>query len=48
MLNNFHFGGYPVGFWFAQQGSIYIFIVLIFYYGHKMNQIDKRFDVHEE
>jgi putative solute:sodium symporter small subunit len=47
-LNNFHLGGYPLGFWFAQQGSIYVFIVLIFYYGHKMNQSDKRFDVHEE
>jgi putative solute:sodium symporter small subunit len=48
MLNNFHFGGYPVGFWFAQQGSIYVFIALIFYYGHKMAQIDKRFNVDEE
>ena len=45
MLNNFHLGGYPLGFWFAQQGSIYIFIALIFYYGWKMGQIDRKFDV---
>ncbi len=31
LLNQFHLGGYPLGFWFAQQGSIYVFIVLIFY-----------------
>jgi putative solute:sodium symporter small subunit len=47
-LNNFHLGGYPLGFWFAQQGSIYVFIVLIFYYGKKMGESDRRFDVHEE
>lgn len=48
LLNNFSLGGYPLGFWFAQQGSIYIFIVLIFYYAKKMNDIDRRFDVHED
>lgn len=48
MLNGFHLGGYPVGFWFAHQGSIYIFIALIFYYAKKMNDIDRRFDVHED
>ncbi|MGP1630193.1 MAG: DUF4212 domain-containing protein [Giesbergeria sp.] len=48
MLNNIHLGGYPLGFWFAQQGSIYIFIVLIFYYGRKMGQIDRKFNVQEE
>lgn len=47
-LDQFHLGGYPLGFWFAQQGSIYIFIILIFYYGWRMGQIDKRFDVHED
>lgn len=47
-LNQFHLGGYPLGFWFAQQGSIYIFIVLIFYYGWRMGQIDRRFDVQED
>lgn len=48
LLNNFHLGGYPVGFWFAHQGSIYVFIVLIFYYAKKMNDIDREFNVHEE
>jgi putative solute:sodium symporter small subunit len=48
MLNNFHLGGYPLGFWFAQQGSIYVFIALIFYYAKKMGEIDRRFDVHED
>ncbi|MEO5699228.1 MAG: DUF4212 domain-containing protein [Casimicrobiaceae bacterium] len=47
-LNNFHLGGYPLGFWFAQQGSIYVFVVLIFYYAAKMGQIDREFDVHED
>jgi putative solute:sodium symporter small subunit len=47
-LDSIHVGGYPLGFWFAQQGSIYIFIALIFYYAKKMGDIDRRFDVHED
>jgi putative solute:sodium symporter small subunit len=47
-LNNFHLGGYPLGFFFAQQGSIYVFVVLIFYYAAKMDGIDREFDVHED
>ncbi|MGE5338188.1 MAG: DUF4212 domain-containing protein [Gemmatimonadota bacterium] len=47
-LNGIHLGGYPLGFWFAQQGSIYVFIVLIFYYAKKMGDIDRDFDVHED
>lgn len=47
-LNQFHLGGYPLGFWFAQQGSIYIFIALIFYYAWRMGKIDREFDVHED
>ncbi|MBF11078.1 MAG: hypothetical protein CMC63_02475 [Flavobacteriaceae bacterium] len=46
-LNQFHLGGFPLGFWFAQQGSIYIFVVLIFVYVYLMNKLDKRFDVDE-
>lgn len=46
-LNGIKLGGYPLGFWFAQQGSIYIFIALIFYYAKAMNKIDRKFDVHE-
>lgn len=48
LLNNIKLGGYPLGFWFAQQGSIYVFIALIFYYAKKMNDIDRQFDVHED
>ena len=48
LLNNLKLGGYPLGFWFAQQGSIYVFIALIFFYAKKMGEIDRKFDVHEE
>ncbi|TDQ17341.1 putative solute:sodium symporter small subunit [Algoriphagus boseongensis] len=47
-LNQFKLGGYPLGFWFAQQGSIYAFIVLIFVYVIRMNKLDKEFDVNED
>jgi len=47
-LNSIHLGGYPLGFWFAQQGSIYIFIALIFWYAKKMGDIDRKFDMHED
>ncbi|MDZ7893423.1 MAG: DUF4212 domain-containing protein [Rhodoferax sp.] len=47
-INGIKLGGYPLGFFFAQQGSIYVFIALIFYYGKKMGDIDREFDVHEE
>ncbi|MGB5834346.1 MAG: DUF4212 domain-containing protein [Thiohalocapsa sp.] len=46
-LNAIYIGGYPLGFWFAQQGSIYIFLVLIFTYAIRMNGLDKKFDVDE-
>lgn len=47
-LNSIHLGGYPLGFWFAQQGSIYVFVALIFIYAKLMNDLDRKFDVHEE
>ena len=47
-LNNIHLGGYPLGFWFAQQVSIYVFIALIFWYAAAMDRLDRRFDVHED
>ncbi len=40
--------GFPLGFWFAQQGSIYVFVLLIFIYVFAMNRIDKRFGVSED
>lgn len=47
-LNAFKIGGFPLGFWFAQQGSIYVFVVLIFVYVWQMNKLDKEFDVDEK
>ena len=46
-LNEIKMGGFGLGFWFAQQGSIYVFVVLIFVYVWLMNRLDKRFGVHE-
>lgn len=46
-LDNFHIGGFPLGFWFAQQGSIYVFVILIFVYMRWMNKLDQEFDVDE-
>ena len=42
-LNAISLGGYKLGFWFAQQGSIYSFLGLIFWYGAKMNKLDKKY-----
>lgn len=47
-LDSIHIGGYPLGFWFAQQGSIYAFVVLIFWYAKQMGKIDEKHDVHED
>jgi len=47
-LDKIRVGGFKLGFWFAQQGSIYIFVALIFFYAWRMNHIDRKFDVHEE
>lgn len=47
-LNNFNLGGYPLGFWFAQQGSIYTFVVLIFFYSYRMKVIERRFGVDDD
>nr|WP_306643843.1 DUF4212 domain-containing protein [Longitalea sp. SCSIO 12813] len=46
-LDNIKIGGFGLGFWFAQQGSIYVFVVLIFYYVKRMNKIDHQFGVDE-
>jgi putative solute:sodium symporter small subunit len=46
-LNAFSLGGFPLGFWFAQQGSIYVFVLLIFIYVLLMSRIDRKYDVHE-
>ena len=41
-LNQFKIAGFKLGFWFAQQGSMYVFVVLIFVYVHLMNKLDKK------
>ncbi len=41
-------GGIGLGFWFAQQGSMLVFLVLIFVYAFQMNKLDREFDVHED
>ena len=46
-LNQFKLAGFPLGFWFAHQGSIYTFVILIFIYVTLMNKLDKKFDVDE-
>lgn len=48
VLNGIQIGGYKLGFWFAQQGSIYTFVALIFYYAKQMGKLDQEFDVHED
>ena len=48
VLNQIQIGGYKLGFWFAQQGSIYTFVILIFYYAKKMAALDAEFGVEEE
>ena len=47
-LNVIKIGGYRLGFWFAQQGSMYIFVVLIFFYANRMKKLDQKFNVHED
>jgi putative solute:sodium symporter small subunit len=47
LLDNFSLGGFPLGFWFAQQGSIYVFVILIFVYVRLMNKLDKKYGFDE-
>jgi putative solute:sodium symporter small subunit len=47
-LNKITIAGFQLGFWFAQQGAIYVFVALIFIYVAKMNKLDREFDVHED
>lgn len=48
MLAGIQIGGTDLGFWFAQQGSILTFIVIIFFYSWRMNKLDETFGVNEE
>lgn len=47
-LNAIKIGGYQLGFWFAQQGSMYTFVILIFFYANRMRKLDEKFNVHED
>jgi putative solute:sodium symporter small subunit len=47
LISGIQFGGTDLGFWFAQQGSILVFLALIFFYAWRMNQLDKKFGVEE-
>ena len=47
LLNHVEFFGFKLGFWFAQQGSIYVFVALIFVYARKMRQLDRKFGVED-
>lgn len=46
-LNSIQLAGYPLGFWFAQQGAIYVFLGLIAFYAWRMNKLDREHDVDE-
>jgi len=46
-LNKIKIGGFKLGFWFAQQGSIYVFVILIFVYIKLMNKLDKKYNLEE-
>ncbi|MFD2825835.1 DUF4212 domain-containing protein [Leeuwenhoekiella polynyae] len=47
-LNRYSLGGFKLGFWFAQQGSIYVFVILIFVYIRLMNKLDKKYGYNEK
>ncbi len=47
-LNRFEVAGFQLGFWFAQQGSIYVFVALIFFYAWRMSRLDAAYGVDED
>ena len=46
-LNEYTLGGFPLGFWIAEQGSLYVFVALIFIYGWLMNLLDRKYGLEE-
>ena len=46
-LNTIRIGGYKLGFWFAQQGSMYGFVIIIFVYARRMAALDRKYDLHD-
>ena len=47
-LDSFSIGGAPLGFWFAQQGAIYVFVILIFVYSALMHRIERKYDIDDD
>lgn len=47
-LNNISLGGYKLGFWIAQQGSIYVFVFLVFFYANRVGKLDEKYGVAED
>ncbi len=47
-LDAFRIGGFPLGFWFANQGSLVVFVALIFVYVGLMNRLDRRYGIYED
>ena len=47
-LDQVRIGGFKLGFWFAQQGSMYVFVLIIFLYAWRLNRMDREYDVHED
>lgn len=47
-LDRFSIGGAPLGFWFAQQGAIYVFVILIFVYSALMHRIERKYDIDDD
>ncbi len=47
VLNQIQIGGYKLGFWFAQQGSMYSFVIIVFYYAKRMAALDREYNVDE-
>ena len=47
-LNAIRIGGYKLGFWFAQQGSMYGFVIIIFFYASRMAALDRKFGLHDK
>ena len=48
LLNQFHIFGFKLGFWFAQQGSILVFVILIFFYSYKMHRLEEAFNLDDD
>ena len=47
-LNQFSFFGFKLGFWWAQQGSIYVFVIIIFAYSQIMKRVERRYHLNDE